>query len=153
VYDKRRYDNDMRRKRAMKRLGLLLTYDGPLNDRGLPTALGDWILHRWRADDITSSEAKVDRLLAALRAHPEVAEKDLKAYLEQLDVAFDGLTVVERRALYFASQGFQAKEMARMDGVTTEAIKQRLRSARRKLGAVDTTQAVAIAIRRGLLWH
>lgn len=151
-YDREAYEAIKRRRRAIERLALNVGYDGPLTDRGLPTALGQFIIDRWRSDDSASSNEKVERLLDALRAAPEVAERELDHYLELIDDAYEGLSVKERRALYFTSLGFQVKEQARFDGVTHDAIKERLRAARRKLGATTTTQAVAIAIRKGLLW-
>lgn len=136
----------MRRKRALERLGLLADYDGPLTDRGLPKALGDWILQRWR-NDAASPEQKWGRLLDALGAAPEVAEKDI-----DIAAGEPPLTHIERRTLYLLSLGFAPKQIARFDEVSDEAIKLRLRSARARLGATNTLHAVAIAIRRGLLW-
>lgn len=140
------YAPAMRRRQAMERLGLLVDYEGPLTDRGLPKALGDWILQRWRNDPDTT-EHKWGRLLAALDAAPEVAEKDI-------DVAAGEhpLSYLERRTLYLLSLGFSPKQIARFDGVSLSAIKERLRHARIRLEAANTTHAVAIAIRREMLW-
>jgi DNA-binding CsgD family transcriptional regulator len=151
-YDRREYEATRRRKRAIERLGLALDYDGPVSNRGIPLALGDFILERWRIDDTASAHDKVERLLDTLGAHPEVAAKEIDQYIRAFDDTLHGLTHQERRALYFASLGFQIKQQAAFDGVTEDAIKARLTSARRRLRAVNTTHAVAIAIRKGLLW-
>jgi len=141
------------RLKIIRRLGLDVGYDGPLSARGLPTALGDFILDQWRRDDSVSSTEKVDRLIEALRLAPSVALRNLEDYLVALEVEWGGLTHVERKSLYFQSLGFEIKEIARLEGVGENAVKERLRRARRKLGAMSTTQAVAIAIRKGWLWH
>lgn len=146
TYDRAAYERTARRKRAMERLGLLVDYEGPMTDRGLPKALGNWILQRWR-NDPTAAEVKWGRLLRALRAAPEVAERDIDVAAGETPIS-----LIERRTLYLLSLGFSPKQIARYDGVTQEAIKQRLRHARLQLGAANTTHAVAIAIRREMLW-
>lgn len=130
----------------MERLGLLVDYDGPLTDRGLPKALGDWILQRWR-NDPSSAESKWSRLLDALAAAPEVAERDIDVAAGEKPISH-----IEARTLYLLSLGFAPKQIAALDGVSIDAIKMRTLSARRKLGAANTVHAVAIAIRRELLW-
>lgn len=147
TYDRRAYEVARKRRNALKRLGLLVDYDGPLTDRGLPKALGDWILQRWR-NDPAATETKWLRLLDALQAAPEVAEKDIDVAAGEAPIS-----IVERRTLYLLSLGFAPKQIAHFDQVTEEAIKARLKSARNKLGAANTLHAVAIAIRRNLLWH
>lgn len=151
-YDRAAYERVRRRKGAIDRLALTLEYDGKLSARGLPMALGEFILDRWRSDDSASSAEKVERLLEAIRLTPEVGERELNDYLKTLENEWNGLTYQERRVLYLTSLGFQIKELARLDGVSIDAIKERLRAARRRLGAQNTTHAVAIAIRKGLLW-
>lgn len=131
----------------MERLGLLVDYEGPLTDRGLPKALGDHILQRWKNDDRALSSQKWARLLDAIGSVPEVAERELKSAMGE-----DILTITERRTLYLISLGFVPKQIAEYDGVSYFAIKERLRSARQALDANNTTHAVAIAIRRELLW-
>lgn len=145
-YDKKGYDSTVRRRRAMERLGLLVDYDGPLTDRGLPKALGDWILQRWR-NDPSNAESKWARLLDALAAAPEVAERDIDVAAGERPISH-----IEARTLYLLSLGFAPKQIAALDGVSIDAIKTRTLSARRKLGAANTVHAVAIAIRRELLW-
>lgn len=151
-YNRAEYEAIRRRKKAIERLSLALDYEGPVSNRGIPLALGDFILERWRADDSASAHEKVERLLSALQAHPEVAEREIDGYLKAFDDELAGLTHQERRALYFSSLGFMAKHVARLDDVTEDTVKMRLARARRKLHAVNTPHAVAIAIRKGLLW-
>jgi DNA-binding NarL/FixJ family response regulator len=153
AYDRAAYTRTMRRKRAINRLAIALDYDGPLTDRGVPQALGEFILHRWRSDDSTHAHEKVERLLEALRAAPEVAEREIEEYLARLDMEFDGLTTMERRTLYFLSVGFVPKQIAKFEGVSDQAIKERMRKVYRKLGVHSSTHAVAYCIRRNWLWH
>jgi DNA-binding CsgD family transcriptional regulator len=140
------YAPAMRRRRALERLGLLVDYDGPLTDRGLPKALGDFILQRWKNDPTPAAE-KWGRLLNVLEIVPQVAEKDI-----DIAAGEPPLTHIERRTLYLLSLGFAVKQIAQFDGVSQDTVKERLRRARARLGATNTLHAVAIAIRRELLW-
>lgn len=119
---------------------------GPI-DRAVADALGNFILERWLADDSDSAEAKWERLLDALRSSPLVAERTIDLYVR----SGRGLAPRHRRTLYLLSIGFAPKQIAFVVGLTEHAIKEHLREARYLLGATTTTQAVAIAIRRGLL--
>ncbi len=61
------------------------------------------------------------------------------------------VTPAEREALSLVRDGFLTKEIASRLGVSEGAVKQRLRNARVKLGAKNGSQAVSIALRRGLI--
>jgi LuxR family transcriptional regulator, quorum-sensing system regulator SdiA len=61
------------------------------------------------------------------------------------------LSPAEERALRLAAYGLTRPEAAQRVGVSKETIKAQLDSARAKLGARTTTQAVAMAIRTGLI--
>ena len=62
------------------------------------------------------------------------------------------LTEAERLTLQAFASGCQRREAAVVLGVTPEAVKSRLLRARRTLGAKNTTHAVALAFRRGLIY-
>jgi LuxR family quorum sensing-dependent transcriptional regulator len=61
------------------------------------------------------------------------------------------LTTREREVLVRAAQGSTAWEIGDMLGISKRTVDEHSQSACRKLGAVNRTQAVAIALRDGLL--
>jgi DNA-binding CsgD family transcriptional regulator len=61
------------------------------------------------------------------------------------------LTPHQVRCLQAASHGLQAHETAEAFGVGVESVKTHLKLARRALAAKTTTQAVAEALRQGLM--
>lgn len=61
------------------------------------------------------------------------------------------VTDAELEALGLVRDGFLAKEIAVRLGVSEGAVKQRLRNVRQKLGAKTGSQAVSIALRKGLI--
>lgn len=61
------------------------------------------------------------------------------------------LTQVELYALEQAARGVPAKELAELINVGESAIELRIARARRKLGARNTTHAVVLAIKAGLI--
>lgn len=61
------------------------------------------------------------------------------------------LSATERAAIQAASHGLNADEAAEVLGLTFESLKHAQKYARRKLAAKNTTHAVAIALRRGLI--
>lgn len=61
------------------------------------------------------------------------------------------VTSAEIEALSLVRDGFLTKEIASRLGVSEGAVKQRLRNIRAKLGAKNGSQAVSIALRRGLI--
>jgi DNA-binding CsgD family transcriptional regulator len=62
-----------------------------------------------------------------------------------------GLTRREVECLACAARGFTYAETARRLGVSVSRVDHLLAMARHKLGAASTTEAVAIATRRGVL--
>lgn len=61
------------------------------------------------------------------------------------------LTEVERRYLLAAACGLRERETAFIYGVQVDSVRKGLKRARQVLRAKNTTHAVAIAIRRGLI--
>jgi len=62
-----------------------------------------------------------------------------------------GLTPRERGCLSWAARGMTYQEIARVLDVSPRTVEQHLASARRKLGAYSTAQAVAIATCRHII--
>jgi DNA-binding CsgD family transcriptional regulator len=62
-----------------------------------------------------------------------------------------GLTNREIQALRLVAEGHTGKEIARAMGITHAGVKWHVAQAMRKLGAHSRSEAVAIALKRGLL--
>jgi LuxR family transcriptional regulator, quorum-sensing system regulator SdiA len=78
----------------------------------------------------------------------------LHTYLQQMhdeSMPPEDLTKGELDALRLVQKGFRLKQVGHELGVSEGAIKQRLKNARRKLGATTGTQAAAIAVKLGLI--
>ncbi len=61
------------------------------------------------------------------------------------------LTPRELEILRFAARGMRNKDIARLIGRTAETVKAHLRHIMAKLGAADRTEAVTLALRRGII--
>lgn len=61
------------------------------------------------------------------------------------------LSARQRECLYWASSGKTAAETADLVGIATRTVNLHLETSRRKLGAENTTHAVASALRLGLI--
>lgn len=111
------------------------------------SALGECVRH-------TPDEGeKQDLLLAAVAPSPTVyfVAESARPLIEQWGGASNPspLTEAETEALEWSACGLSQAAIASIQGVSHEGLKSRLESARRKLGAVSTLNAVAIAMRRG----
>ena len=96
-------------------------------------------------------------ILSASRADREFSDEELAeldgafCYLMNAFGTHAGLTVSERSALQGLAEGLSQDEIALRDGVTRDAVKKRIERARKTLGALNATQAVAIAVMKGLI--
>lgn len=61
------------------------------------------------------------------------------------------LTPRERDVLELLAAGLRVNDIAARLGIGTETVRSHMRNASGRLGALNRTQAVAIAIRRGLI--
>jgi LuxR family quorum sensing-dependent transcriptional regulator len=86
------------------------------------------------------------KLLATIAVDRALQLRDL----DQLPL-LKGVTVRERRALQLAADGLRENEIAVRMGISHHGADKHLRSARAKLDAKNTTNAIAIAMRLGLL--
>lgn len=106
-----------------------------------------------------------EALIRALELAPDVPEYDITAWSEAYLLPRTGrdvrrprrrgvrpvLTKQQERALVLASHGFRRKQTAQAMGIGEETVRNHLARARFRLKATNTTHAVAIAIRRGLI--
>lgn len=91
-------------------------------------------------------------LLAAMRAVRDgatVVDPSLRAALAAGDAS--ALTPVERELLRLMAQGLTNREIADQRRWSVASVKKYVQRVLEKLGATDRTQAVAVAIRRGLV--
>jgi len=88
------------------------------------------------------------KLLRDLGRAGFVAEGSLNVHTNRLG---GGLTKEEKLVLSLTAHGLTGPMVAEVLGKSKHTVKKQLRSARYNLGAKNTTHAVAIAIRRGLI--
>ena len=82
---------------------------------------------------------------------PDRRDNALGRVLERVMEPPRALTPLEARYLFAASVGMGEQETAAVFGVTVDTVRKSLRRTRRVLVAKNTTHAVAIALRRGLI--
>ena len=86
---------------------------------------------------------------------PDLRDDALFRLLRRVIAASDGasaeLSDEERAYLVAASHGLTYSETGEVLGRSDETVQSELKHARRKLAAKNTTHAVAIALRRGLI--
>lgn len=61
------------------------------------------------------------------------------------------LSPVQTQVLYLMSKGYNRREAGTVLGTSEETVKTHVTKASRRLGAINTTHAVAIALREGLI--
>lgn len=113
----------------------------------------DRTLQRWRRDESGRGWAAFERLLADMTHLPLVEAHDVERSYRYVHRDADGLepSPAQLRALEQAARGLSAKEAATELGLSVHTIKSERAGARIVLGARSTTEAVAVAIRRGLI--
>jgi DNA-binding CsgD family transcriptional regulator len=110
-------------------------------------------LELWRSDESGRGAEAFDRLLADMVHLPLVESYDVErsyryVHRDEQDVE---PTPAQLRALEQAARGLSAKEAATELGLSVHTIKSERAGARVALRAHSTTEAVATAIRRGLI--
>jgi DNA-binding CsgD family transcriptional regulator len=88
----------------------------------------------------------VDKLAGDMRRVSQLAQTSIPQWQPKLR-----LSPGETRVLAYAAAGYSVPQSARLLERSPETLKEQLKNAREKLGARNTTHAVAIAIRRGLI--
>jgi DNA-binding CsgD family transcriptional regulator len=110
-------------------------------------------LELWRTDETERGSEAFDRLLADMAHLPLVESYDVERSYRYVHRDAEGLepTPAQLRALEQAARGLSAKEAATELGLSVHTIKSERAGARIALRAHSTTEAVATAIRRGLI--
>ena len=126
------------------RVVALTTYDGDTDIyRALDAGACGYLLKNTLAREVVGAI----RTAAAGRKFipPDVASR-LAEFMPRTD-----LTAREHEVLGFAAKGLRNQDIARLIGRTEETVKVHLKHIMEKLGAADRTEAVTIALRRGIL--
>jgi DNA-binding CsgD family transcriptional regulator len=110
-------------------------------------------LELWRTDESGRGSAAFDRVLADMAHLPLVESYDVERSYRYVHRDAQGLnpTPAQLRSLEQAARGLSAKEAATELGLSVHTIKSERAGARIALRAHSTTEAVATAIRRGLI--
>jgi DNA-binding CsgD family transcriptional regulator len=117
------------------------------------SARAERALELWRTDTSGRGEEAFDRLLADMAHLPLVESYDVERTYRYVHRDAERLapTPAQLRSLEQAARGLSAKEAATELGLSVHTIKSERAGARISLGAHSTTEAVATAIRRGLI--
>jgi DNA-binding CsgD family transcriptional regulator len=103
-----------------------------------------------RAADLIEATELGPQILAELRAEGALAH-EVDQLAARLDHAVVSLTPVELQVLRHASNGLRNRETAEAMKRSIETVKTHRKHAIEKLGAKNTANAVAIAVRAGLI--
>jgi DNA-binding NarL/FixJ family response regulator len=126
------------------RIVALTTYEGDTDiHRALQAGAVGYLLK-----DMLPTEV-IDAIRAVYRGQrviPPVVAGRLAEYTPRVE-----LTEREREVLEYVARGFSNKDIARAIGRTDETVKIHLKSVFAKLGAADRTEAVTVALQRGII--
>ncbi len=126
------------------RIVALTTYEGDADIyRALQAGACGYLIKDTLGREVLSA------ITAAASGH-RVIPADVASRLVEFTPRED-LTSRELEVLRFAAKGLHNKDIARLIGRTTNTVKAHLRHITAKLGAADRTEAVTLALRRGMI--
>jgi DNA-binding NarL/FixJ family response regulator len=126
------------------RIVALTTYEGDTDiHRALAAGAVGYLLKDMLPTDVIDAIRAVYR---GQRVIPPVVAGRLAEYTPRVE-----LTEREREVLEYVARGFSNKDIARAIGRTDETVKIHLKSVFVKLGAADRTEAVTVALQRGII--
>jgi DNA-binding NarL/FixJ family response regulator len=126
------------------RIVALTTYEGDTDiHRALEAGAVGYLLKDMLPTDVIDAIRAVHR---GQRVIPPVVAGRLAEYTPRVE-----LTEREREVLEYVARGFSNKDIARAIGRTDETVKIHLKSVFAKLGAADRTEAVTLALQRGII--
>lgn len=126
------------------RLVALTTYEGDADiHRALSAGACGYLLKDALVGELVNA---VRTAAAGKRVIPPAVATRLAEFMPR-----DDLSAREREVLLFVARGLGNKEIARAIGRSAETVKAHLESIFQKLGASDRTQAVTIALQRGII--
>jgi two-component system, NarL family, response regulator len=123
---------------------MLTTYDGDEDVyRGLKTGAKGYVLKRVRSDELVNA---IKTVYAGGKYLSTEAERRLAEHTPGSD-----LTKRELEVLQYMTKGLNNKEIGDLIGCTRFTAKFHVKNILQKLGAADRTEAVAIAMQRGII--
>ena len=126
------------------RIIALTTYEGDADiHRALEAGAVGYLLKDMLPTEVVEAIRTVH---AGRRVIPPAVATRLAEYTPRVD-----LTAREREILAYVARGYSNKDIARAIGRTDETVKIHLKSVFAKLGAADRTEAVTVAIQRGII--
>jgi DNA-binding NarL/FixJ family response regulator len=126
------------------RIVALTTYEGDTDiHRALEAGAVGYLLKDMLPTDVIDAIRAVYR---GRRVIPPVVAGRLAEYTPRVE-----LTQREREVLEYVARGYSNKDIARAIGRTDETVKIHLKSVFAKLGAADRTEAVTLALQRGII--
>lgn len=126
------------------RIVILTTFDGDMDvRRALDAGARSYLLKSTPLADIVQTIRDVHA--GKRRIPPAVAESLAQYYGD------DALTARELEVLQQIAAGSRNKQVATTLGIADETVKVHVRHIMEKLGVADRTQAVAVAVRRGII--
>jgi DNA-binding NarL/FixJ family response regulator len=126
------------------RIVALTTYEGDTDiHRALAAGAVGYLLKEMLPTAVIDAIRAVHR---GQRVIPPVVAGRLAEYTPRVE-----LTEREREILEYVARGFSNKDIARAIGRTDETVKIHLKSVFAKLGAADRTEAVTVALQRGII--
>jgi len=124
--------------------GITVPIRGPWGDRGLLSVTAGMSDHDWR---LLTRQIVGDLQMAAVHLHDAVMRSGL--LLPQR--ALPQLSAREREVLQWVAAGKNQQDVGDILGISIRTVEVHLRSAREKLGALTTVQAVGRAVAMGLI--
>jgi DNA-binding NarL/FixJ family response regulator len=126
------------------RVVALTTFDGDTDiHRALSAGACAYLLKDALVGELVSA---IRSAVAGRRLIPPAVATRLAEFTPRVE-----LTAREQEVLQLVADGLRNKEIARVIGRSTETVKDHLQSILQKLGARDRTQAVTLALQRGII--
>jgi DNA-binding NarL/FixJ family response regulator len=126
------------------RIVMLTTFEGDVEvRRALAAGARGYLLKNAKAADLLEA-------IRAVHAGKKRIPSEVAANLAE-HVADEALTERERDVMQHVAEGSRNRDIAERLLISEETVKAHLRHIMEKLGAADRTQAVAIAVRRGII--
>ena len=127
------------------RIIMLTTFEGDVEiQRALEAGARGYLLKNMPPSELVQVIRQVHA--GKKRVPPEVAAR-LAEHMSEED-----LTARELEVLQHVSDGNRNRDVAELLGISEETVKVHVKHAMEKLGAKDRTQAIAIAVRRGIIY-
>ena len=134
----------IRERNPSARVIALTTYDGDFDIfRALSAGASGYLLKESVGGEVVQA---VRMVAAGWRVIPPQVSTRLSEFSPRAD-----LTAREWQVLRLTAKGFRNRDIARLFGRSVETVKAHLRAVMQKLGVEDRTEAVTVALQRGII--